>query len=155
MALVEQGRLGQKSGKGWYRDTPGDRTPQRDAELEAFIVRYAAERGIVRRSIFTQEILERCLYGMVNEGARLLEQGIALRPGDIDVVYLTGYGFPEAQGGPMFMADRIGLPTIAARVQAMHAELGAWWALAPLLLLLAQARSSFADWGNRQGSNAR
>lgn len=146
MALVEQGRLGQKSGQGWYRYDAGDRTPKRDPELEAFILRYAAERGITRRPIGTQEILERCLYGMVNEGARLLERGIAQRPGDIDVVYLTGYGFPAAQGGPMWMADRIGLKTIAARVQALHAELGAWWEPAPLLLQLAQAGSSFAQW---------
>ncbi len=146
MSLVEQGRLGQKSGKGWYRYDAGDRTPHRDPELEAFIVRYAAERGIQRRSITTQEILARCLYGMVNEGARLLERGIALRPGDIDVVYLTGYGFPAVQGGPMFMADRIGLPAVAARVQALHVELGAWWEPAPLLLQLAREGRSFAAW---------
>jgi 3-hydroxyacyl-CoA dehydrogenase len=146
LALVEDGRLGQKSGKGWYRYEPGARTPHRDAELEAFVLRYAAERGIQRRAIGEQEILERCLFGMVNEGARLLELGIAQRPGDIDVVYLTGYGFPAAHGGPMFMADRIGLPTIAARIQALHAELGAWWQPSPLLLQLAHEGRSFAQW---------
>ena len=146
MALVDQGRLGQKSGKGWYRYDAGDRTPRRDPELEAFVRQYAAERGIQRRSIGEQEILERCLYGMVNEGARLLEKGIAQRPGDIDVVYLTGYGFPAEQGGPMFMADRIGLATVAARVQALNAELGAWWEPAPLLLQLAREGRSFGQW---------
>ena len=146
MALVDQGRLGQKSGKGWYRYDAGDRTPRRDPELEAFVRQYAAERGIQRRSIGEQEILERCLYGMVNEGGRLLEKGIAQRPGDIDVVYLTGYGFPAEQGGPMFMADRIGLAQVAARVQALHAELGAWWEPAPLLLQLAREGRSFAQW---------
>ena len=152
MALVEQGRLGQKSGRGWYRYDSGDRTPRRDPELEAFIVGYAADRGIVRRAIGEQEILERCLYGMVNEGARLLELGIAQRPGDIDVVYLTGYGFPAAQGGPMFMADRIGLPVVAERVKALHAELGAWWTPAPLLLQLAGEGRTFAQWqAARQG----
>ena len=146
MALVDHGRLGQKSGKGWYRYDADDRTPRRDPELEAFVLQYAAERGIARRTIGEQEILERCLYGMVNEGARLLEKGIAQRPGDIDVVYLTGYGFPAEQGGPMFMADRIGLAQVAARVQALHAELGAWWEPAPLLLQLAREGRSFAQW---------
>jgi 3-hydroxyacyl-CoA dehydrogenase len=149
LALVEQGRLGQKSGRGWYRYAPGDRTPQRDAEVEDFIVAYSAKLGITRRAIAPQEILERCLYAMVNEGARLLEHGIAQRPGDIDVVYLTGYGFPAAQGGPMWMADRIGLATIAARVQALHAELGAWWEPAPLLLQLAREGLGFAQWPPR------
>jgi 3-hydroxyacyl-CoA dehydrogenase len=146
MALVDQGRLGQKSGKGWYRYEAGDRRPQRDPELEAFILRYAAERGIARRPITRQEILERCLYGMINEGARLLELGIAQRPGDIDLVYLTGYGFPAERGGPMWMADAIGLPVIASRVQALHAELGAWWEPAPLLLQLTRGGLSFANW---------
>ena len=146
MALVDQGRLGQKSGKGWYRYEAGDRKPQRDPELEAFVLRYAAECGITRRTITRQEILERCLYGMINEGARLLERGIAQRPGDIDVVYLTGYGFPAERGGPMWMADTIGLAAIASRVQALHAELGAWWEPAPLLLQLAREGLSFADW---------
>ncbi|MBP6900289.1 MAG: 3-hydroxyacyl-CoA dehydrogenase [Burkholderiaceae bacterium] len=146
MALVDAGRLGQKSGRGWYRYEAGDRKPHRDPELEAFIVDYAQQRGIRRRDISDEEILERCLYGMVNEGARLLQLGIALRPGDIDLVYLTGYGFPAAQGGPMHMADRIGLRHIAARVQALHAELGDWWEPAPLLLQLAGQGLGFADW---------
>lgn len=146
LALVEAGRLGQKSGSGWYRYEPGDRRPHRDPELEAFVLRYAAERGIVRRPIGEAEILERCLYAMANEGARLLEKGVAMRPSDIDLVMLTGYGFPAAQGGPMFMADRIGLGEIARRVQALHAELGAWWEPAPLLLQLASEGRSFGQW---------
>jgi 3-hydroxyacyl-CoA dehydrogenase len=145
LALVEQGRLGQKSGRGWYRYAPGDRTPRRDPEVEDFIVAYSAKMGINRRTIDAQEILERCLFAMVNEGARLLERGIAQRPGDIDVVYLTGYGFPAAQGGPMWMADRIGLPHIAARVQELHAQLGAWWEPAPLLLALARDGRTFHE----------
>ncbi len=146
MKLVEQGRLGQKSGKGWYRYESGSRTPLRDPALEAFVVEESARMGIVRRPIGEEEILERCLFGMVNEGARLLEKGIALRPSDIDIVYLTGYGFPAAQGGPMFMADRIGLERVAAAVQRLHAQHGVWWEPAPLLLQLAREGRSFADW---------
>jgi 3-hydroxyacyl-CoA dehydrogenase len=144
--LVEMGRLGHKSGKGWYRYEPGDRKPHRDPELEAFVVAESARLGIQRRPISRHEILERCLYCMVNEGARLLEQGIAMRPSDIDVVWLAGYGFPPAQGGPMFMADRIGLSVVAAAVQRLHAELGAWWEPAPLLMQLAEAGRTFAQW---------
>jgi 3-hydroxyacyl-CoA dehydrogenase len=146
LKLVEMGRLGQKSGKGWYRYEPGDRTPRRDPELEAWIVAESARMGLTRRPIGEDEILQRCLFGMVNEGARLLEKGVAQRPGDIDIVFLTGYGFPADQGGPMAMADRIGLGTVAATVQRLYAELGAWWEPAPLLLQLAREGKTFAQW---------
>jgi len=145
LKLVEMGRLGQKSGQGWYRYEAGDRRPQRDPELEAWIVEESARMGITRRLIGEEEILERCLYGMVNEGARLLEHGIALRPSDIDIVYLTGYGFPAAQGGPMAMADRIGLPKVLAAIRRLHAEHGFWWQPAPLLEQLVAEGRSFAD----------
>ncbi|MCK6424723.1 MAG: 3-hydroxyacyl-CoA dehydrogenase [Burkholderiaceae bacterium] len=145
LKLVERGRLGQKSGQGWYRYEAGDRRPQRDPELEAWIVAESARMGITRRPIGEEEILERCLYGMVNEGARLLEHGIALRPSDIDIVYLTGYGFPAAQGGPMFMADRIGLPKVLDAIRRLHAEHGFWWQPAPLLERLVAEGRRFAD----------
>ena len=145
LKLVEMGRLGQKSGQGWYRYEAGDRRPQRDPELEAWIVAESARMGIQRRPIGEEEIPERCLYGMVNEGARLLEHGIALRPSDIDIVYLTGYGFPAAQGGPMAMADRIGLPKVLAAIRRLHAEHGFWWQPAPLLEQLVAEGRSFAD----------
>lgn len=154
LKLVEQGRLGQKSGKGWYRYVAGDRTPLRDPELEDFIVAESQRMGITRRHIGPDEILTRCLFGMVNEGARLLQKGIALRPGDVDVVYTTGYGFPVAQGGPLHMADRIGLDRVAAQVQRLHRELGAWWEPAPLLLQLAAEGSSFGRWQDRAMSSA-
>ncbi len=146
MKLVEQGRLGQKTGAGWYRYEPGDRTPRRDPALEAFIVAESARLGIVRRAIGEEEILERCLFGMINEGARLLEQGIAQRPGDIDVVYVNGYGFPAQRGGPMYLADRIGLAKVHDAVVRLHAGLGAWWAPAPLLAQLAAQGRTFSDW---------
>jgi 3-hydroxyacyl-CoA dehydrogenase len=145
LELVEQGRLGQKSGAGWYRYEKGSRTPQRDPELERVIVERSARLGLQRRPIAADEILERCLYGMVNEGARLLEHGIALRPSDIDVVYVTGYGFPAKRGGPMYYADRVGLPKVLDAIKRFHAEYGYWWEPAPLLERLVAEGKSFAD----------
>ncbi|WP_298236436.1 3-hydroxyacyl-CoA dehydrogenase [uncultured Azohydromonas sp.] len=145
LKLVDLGRLGQKSGAGWYRYEAGSREPQRDPVVEQFIVEESARMGIERRPVSEEEILKRCLYGMVNEGARLLEQGIALRPSDIDIVYVTGYGFPAHQGGPMFMADRIGLDRVYADIQRLHAEHGYWWQPAPLLERLAREGGRFAD----------
>ncbi|MBO9512539.1 MAG: 3-hydroxyacyl-CoA dehydrogenase [Variovorax sp.] len=145
LKLCDQGRLGQKSGKGWYRYEKGDRTPRRDPELEAFIAEESARMGIQRRPMSEDEIIKRCLYGMINEGAKLLEQGIALRPGDIDTVYLTGYGFPAHHGGPMFLADRIGLANVLADIRRFHAQDGYWWEPAPLLEKLVAEGRRFGD----------
>ena len=145
LKLCDQGRLGQKSGKGWYRYEKGDRTPHRDPELEQFIIEESARMGIERRPMDDTEILKRCLYGMVNEGARLLEKGIALRPSDIDITYLTGYGFPAHHGGPMYMADRIGLAHVLADIRRLHANYGYWWQPAPLLEQLVREGRTFAD----------
>ena len=145
LKLCDQGRLGQKSGKGWYRYEAGDRTPQRDPELERFIVEESARMGVPRQAMAEDEVIKRCLYGMVNEGARLLEQGIALRPSDIDITYLTGYGFPAHHGGPMYLADRIGLPQVLADIQRLHAQYGPWWQPAPLLEQLVREGRRFAD----------
>lgn len=145
LKLCDQGRLGQKSGKGWYRYERGDRTPHRDPELEAFIVEESARMGIQRQPMAEVEIVKRCVYGMVNEGARLLEKGIALRPSDIDITYLTGYGFPAHQGGPMYLADRIGLEQVLADIRRLHARDGFWWQPAPLLEQLVREGRCFAD----------
>ncbi|WP_322061633.1 3-hydroxyacyl-CoA dehydrogenase [Paraburkholderia sp. J63] len=145
MKLVEMGRLGQKSGKGWYRYEPGSREPLRDAELERFIVEESARLGIARRPILADEIVKRCVYGMINEGAKLLQQGIALRASDIDVVYVTGYGFPAHRGGPMYYADQIGLANVYRDVKRLHDEYGYWWKPAPLLEKLAAENGRFAD----------
>ncbi|CAN5359625.1 hypothetical protein BH10PSE16_BH10PSE16_26270 [soil metagenome] len=145
MKLCDLGRLGQKSGKGWYRYEKGDRTSQRDPEVEQFIVEESARMGIERKPMSEEEIIKRCLYGMVNEGARLLEQGIALRPSDIDITYLTGYGFPAHHGGPMYLADRIGLDQVLADIQRFHAQDGFWWKPAPLLQKLVAEGRKFAD----------
>ncbi|WP_454754423.1 3-hydroxyacyl-CoA dehydrogenase NAD-binding domain-containing protein [Cupriavidus necator] len=146
LKLTELGRLGQKSGKGWYRYEPGSRQPLRDPEVEAFIEQESARLGIARRSIGAEEIIKRCVYGMVNEGAKLLEAGVALRPSDIDTVYLTGYGFPARHGGPMYYADRIGLREVYADIERFHAEHGYWWEPAPLLARLAREGKTFADY---------
>ncbi|MEX3898615.1 3-hydroxyacyl-CoA dehydrogenase [Paraburkholderia sp. JPY432] len=145
MKLVEMGRLGQKNGKGWYRYEAGDRTPYRDPEIEQYIVEESARLGITRRSIPKEEIIKRCMYGMINEGAKLLEQGIALRASDIDVVYVTGYGFPAKLGGPMYYADQIGLAKVYQDIKRLYEEYGYWWKPAPLLEKLAAGNGRFAD----------
>ncbi|MCC8395837.1 3-hydroxyacyl-CoA dehydrogenase [Paraburkholderia sp. MMS20-SJTR3] len=145
MKLVEMGRLGQKSGKGWYRYEAGDRSPHRDPEVEQYIVDESARMGITRRAISREEIIKRCVYGMINEGAKLLEQRIALRASDIDVVYVTGYGFPAKRGGPMYYADQIGLDNVYRDISRFYAQDGYWWKPAPLLERLAREGKKFAD----------
>jgi 3-hydroxyacyl-CoA dehydrogenase len=140
--LVELNRLGQKTGLGWYR-YGDDRKPLPDPEVLALIDRTAAAAGITRRPVSDEEIRERTLYALINEGARVLADGVAARAADIDVIYLTGYGFPAYRGGPMFYADQIGLGRILDRVQTFHRELGARWAPAPLLVQLANEGSTF------------
>ena len=134
--VVELGRLGQKTGKGWYRYDLPDRTPRPDREIDALIDDWRTEIGLTARAIDNDEIVDRCLLALVNEGARILEEGIALRASDIDVVYLTGYGFPPATGGPMFWAQSRGLAKVVARMQEFarndHAD-PAFWQPAALL----------------------
>ena len=141
--LIAMNRLGQKTGKGWYRYEAGDRTPIPDAEVVDIIERTATTAGIYRGSKDEQEILERCIYALINEGARVLEEGIASRAADIDVIYLTGYGFPAYRGGPMFYADTVGLSQVYERVAALHRQHGKRWTPAPLLERLAREGSSF------------
>ena len=152
MKLVEMGRLGQKSGKGWYRYEPGSRDPQRDPELEQFIVEESGRIGLTRRPITAEEIIKRCVYGMINEGAKLLDERIALRASDIDVVYVTGYGFPAHRGGTMYYADQIGVANVYRDVQRFYEEYGYWWKPAPLLEKLAATNGRFADLQARAGA---
>jgi 3-hydroxyacyl-CoA dehydrogenase len=145
--LVEMGRMGQKTNAGYYRYEPGSRTPLPDPEVDALIDAVARERGINRRAIPPAEILERLLYPMVNEGARILEEGIALRASDIDVVWIYGYGWPAYRGGPMHWADSIGLKTIRDRLAALHDETGReYWKPAALIERLAAEGGTFAGW---------
>ncbi len=143
--LGEAGRFGQKTGLGWYRYEPGSRTPIPDPSLEPVFQREAERLGIRRRPIPAEEIVKRCLYGLVNEGAAILEEGIAARPGDIDVIWVTGYGFPAHRGGPMFWADQTGLPAVLADIKRFRSTQGEHWKPAPLLVRLADSGGRFAD----------
>jgi 3-hydroxyacyl-CoA dehydrogenase len=142
--LCEMGRFGQKTGKGWYI-YGNDRKPQPDPEVLALIEQLAVTNGIQRRSFTSEEIIERTIYALINEGARVLDEGYALRAADIDVIYTNGYGFPAWRGGPMFYADRVGLKRIFDRVSLFHRELGQRWAPAPLLERLAKAGTTFKE----------
>jgi 3-hydroxyacyl-CoA dehydrogenase len=140
--LCALGRFGQKTGKGWYRYENG-RTPIPDPEVLELASDVAREAGIRRRSFSPDEILERTLYALINEGARVLEAGLAARAADIDVIYSNGYGFPTYRGGPMFFADTVGLHTVCERVTAFCAEYGPRWTPAPLLVRLAAQNGTF------------
>ena len=144
-ALCEKGRYGQKTGAGWYKYEAGARTPVPDPEVEAMIVAESERRGIARRKIDAREIVERCMYQLVNEGAKILEEGIAARASDIDVIYANGYGFPRWRGGPMFHADLVGLKIVYDSVSRFYDRLGEAWRPAPLLKRLAAAGKTFND----------
>jgi 3-hydroxyacyl-CoA dehydrogenase len=141
-ALVEMGRLGQKTGKGWYTYAE-DRKAVADPAVIDLIRERAAASGIPQRAFTSQEIVERTIYALVNEGARTLDEGFALRASDIDVVYVNGYGFPAWRGGPLFHADRVGLGAILDRITALHREHGPRWTPAPLLERLAGTGGTF------------
>jgi 3-hydroxyacyl-CoA dehydrogenase len=144
--ICEQGRFGQKTGKGFYKYEPGERKPIPDAEVDSIINAYRQEIGVSPRKISDDEIVERCIYALVNEGARILEEGIALRASDIDMVYLTGYGFPPYRGGPMFYADTVGLDKVLASIHKFQKGYqGDQWKPAPLLVRLAKEGRKFND----------
>lgn len=133
-AMCERGWFGQKSGQGWYVYAPGDRTPRDSAEFDGFLADWRREEGIAPRSFTPEEIVERCVFTLIDEGATLLAEGIAQRASDIDVVYVNGYGFPPLRGGPMFHAAQIGLPHVCARLDALAGlEPGGDWAPSAML----------------------
>jgi 3-hydroxyacyl-CoA dehydrogenase len=150
-ALHASGRLGQKTGKGFYRYEKGDRTRHDDPEAIAILTRRAAELGIEQRLHTDQEIQERCIFPLLNEGLRILEEGVAQRASDIDVVWCMGYGFPRYRGGPMFYADTIGLPALLAGMQKYREMFGpTHWEPAPLLVRLVREGRTLADWDQQR-----
>ncbi|MDX2033750.1 MAG: 3-hydroxyacyl-CoA dehydrogenase NAD-binding domain-containing protein [Blastocatellia bacterium] len=149
--LYELGRYGQKTGVGWYKYDENRRaTP--DPEVAALIEQVANEAGIARREIDAKEIVDRCILALINEGARILEEGYALRAGDIDIIYLNGYGFPAWRGGPMWHADTVGVKNVYDRVCELHAAHGDWWTPAPLLRQLAEQGGTFAGWDKERAA---
>ncbi len=144
--IAELGRFGQKTGKGWYKYNLPNRTPLPDPEVEEVIKKYRTENNIKTRQISDEEIVERLIYALVNEAAYILEEGIALRASDIDMVYLTGYGFPAYRGGPMFYADTVGLAKVLAAIERFSKGYrGEAWKPAPLLVKLAKEGRNFND----------
>jgi 3-hydroxyacyl-CoA dehydrogenase len=142
--LCEMGRFGQKTGAGWYDYKAGDRKPYANQAVNEMIVKHSLDIGVERRKVSDQEIVERLVYSLVNEGARILEEGIAMRASDIDMVYLTGYGFPLFRGGPMFYADTVGLFNVQMAMEKYaKGRHGDAWAPAPLLLKLAAEGKGF------------
>jgi 3-hydroxyacyl-CoA dehydrogenase len=140
--LCDLGRLGQKTGGGWYDYPEGPRRPVPSAEVEEIVAAHRTEIGVAPRRIDDGEIVDRLVYALVNEGARILDEGIAARASDIDVVYLTGYGFPRARGGPMFHAEQVGLDRVLRRIEEFarnpHGDPG-FWTPAPLLVRVAES----------------
>lgn len=144
--LVELGRRGQKTGKGWYRYAEGDRTPLDDPETDRIIAEVRAELGIAPRAVSDDEVLRRMLYASVNEACRIIAEGIAARAGDVDAMWLNGFGFPRGRGGLLYWADGQGGPkAVLAQIRAWHAAMGERWAPAPLLIALAERGLQFAD----------
>jgi 3-hydroxyacyl-CoA dehydrogenase len=147
--LCEMGRYGQKTTKGWYRYDENRRATS-DPEVTALVRKWSAEAGIPQRQISAEEIVDRCIYALVNEGARILEEGYALRAVDIDIIYLNGYGFPAYRGGPMWHADTVGLQKVYQRICEFHQQHGELWEPAPLLRRLAEEKKTFADFDKAQ-----
>jgi 3-hydroxyacyl-CoA dehydrogenase len=144
--ICEAGRYGQKTGAGWYRYEPGRRDPLTDPVVDQIIEQWRREKGYQARKIGDDEIVERCIYSLINEGARILEDRIAQRASDIDIVYLNGYGFPRYRGGPMRYADEVGLPNVVRALRRFAAESPAdpaAWEPAPLLVRLAEEGKTF------------
>lgn len=151
--LCELGRFGQKTGTGWYKYDE-KRQAILDPEVNELVKKWAAEVGIPQRKISREEIVDRCIYALVNEGARILEEGYALRATDIDIIYINGYGFPAHRGGPMWYADTVGLTKVYDRILEFRQQHGEIWEPAPLLKQLAEQEKIFADYNKEQHAAA-
>jgi 3-hydroxyacyl-CoA dehydrogenase len=142
--LCELERYGQKTAAGWYKYDE-NRRPILDPEVNEMVRRWAREAGIAQRKLSSEEIVDRCIYALVNEGARILEEGIVWRAVDIDIIYLNGYGFPAYRGGPMWYADTVGLDKVYRRISEFHQQHGELWEPAPVLKRLAEEGKTFAE----------
>ncbi len=151
--LCELGRYGQKTSAGWYKYDEQRRSAS-DPEVARLVAGWVAEAGIPQRKIGADEIVDRCLYALVNEGARILEEGFALRAVDIDIIYLNGYGFPAYRGGPMWYADTVGLKKVYERIREFHKQHGETWTPSPLLKQLAEQAKTFAEFSRDQRATA-
>jgi 3-hydroxyacyl-CoA dehydrogenase len=151
--LCEMGRFGQKTGAGWYK-YDDNRRGNPDPEVAALVSKWTTEAGIPQRQISAGEIVDRCIYALVNEAARILEEGYALRSVDIDIIYLNGYGYPAHRGGPMWYADTVGLKKVYERVVEFQKQHGEIWEPAPLLKQLAEQGKTFAEFVREQGAAA-
>ena len=151
--LCEKGMYGQKTGAGWYK-YDADRKPMHNPEIDGLIGQARKDAGITPRTVSDEEIVDRIIYALVNEGARILEEGYALRAVDIDIIYINGYGFPAYRGGPMWYADAVGLKKVYARIQEFEKQHGNLWAPAPLLKRLAEEGKTFVDFDKRVGETA-
>ena len=144
--LVEAGRYGQKTGAGYYRYEEGNRTPQPDPYVDEVIKQAAAKKGVQRREVTDEEIVERSMLALINEGAKLLDEGIAQRASDIDVVWTSGYGFPAYRGGPMYYATTLGLEHVVSKMREFQQNIGEYWKPADLLERLVKAgKKDFSD----------
>ena len=142
--LCELDRRGQKSGAGYY-DYDANRNPTPSTVTEGIVREFAARSGKAARAVAQDEIVERLVYPMINEGAKILEEGKAIRPSDIDIIWINGYNWPAYRGGPMFYADLIGLDNVLARLRELEASAGPQWAPAPLLERLVAEGRKFRD----------
>src|SRR3984957_9309584 len=147
--LCELGRYGQKTATGWYKYDE-NRRPILDPEVDEMVRRWAREAGIAQRTLSSEEIVDRCIYALVNEGARILEEGIVGRAVDIDIIYLNGYAFPAYRGGPMWYADTVGLDKVYRRISEFHQGHGELWEPAPLLKRLAEEGKTFSELNREQ-----
>jgi 3-hydroxyacyl-CoA dehydrogenase len=144
-ALCEQDRFGQKTSKGFYNYSEGSRAPNPAPENEAIYKEISNKNNINRREISDQEIIDRCILSLVNEGARILEEGVAQRSGDMDIVYINGYGFPIWRGGPMFYANQLGLSEVIKKMGDFSELDESFWKPAPLLKKLADESGVFGE----------
>jgi len=152
--LCEMGRFGQKTGKGFYRYEAGSRTPIPDPEVDEIVVAVSKKLGRTRKKLSAQEIVERLVFPMINEGARILDEGIAARASDIDVIWVYGYGFPVYRGGPMFYADQIGLAEVRDKLKIFAQEAGdPTLEPAPLLLKLSAEGRGFASLNEKKAAD--